>query len=139
VSELISPLILLAEEDNVLVCRFPVKQGDLLLIDGAEVPAETSVDTGHKLARRALSAGDIVVKYGAPIGSMTKDVAAGGHVHLHNMKSNYIASHTRQAVSGEGTNDRRLPQVRWAQRHPQRDRGGLSGRMRPSRGASHRR
>jgi hypothetical protein len=102
VTEPISPLILLAEEDNVLVCRFPVRQGDTLLIDGQAVTAETGVDTGHKLARRALSAGDIVYKYAAPIGSMTKDVGIGGHVHMHNMKSNYIASHTRQTVSGEG-------------------------------------
>jgi hypothetical protein len=102
VTEPISPLILLAEEDNVLVCRFPVKQGDILVIDGAEVTAEASVDTGHKLARRALAAGEIVYKYAAPIGSMTRDVAIGGHVHMHNMKSNYIASHTRQTVSDEG-------------------------------------
>jgi hypothetical protein len=102
VTDPISPLILLAEEDNVLVCRFPVKQGDILVIDGAEVIAEVTVDTGHKLARRAISAGETVYKYAAPIGSMTEDVAAGGHVHMHNMKSNYIASHTRQTVSGEG-------------------------------------
>jgi hypothetical protein len=102
VTDPISPLILLAEEDNVLVCRFPVTIGDHLLIDGADIIAEVTVDTGHKLARRAISTGEIVYKYGAPIGSMTRDVAVGGHVHLHNMKSNYIASHTRQTVSGEG-------------------------------------
>ena len=97
----ISPLILLAEADNVLVCRFPVMQGDLLWIDGTSVTAPTSVDTGHKLARHALAAGDIVYKYGAPIGSATSDIAIAGHVHLHNMKSDYIASHTRQTVSGK--------------------------------------
>jgi (2R)-sulfolactate sulfo-lyase subunit alpha len=98
----ISPLILLAEEDNVLVCRFPVRAGQPLVIDGGTVTADADIDTGHKLARRALAAGEIVYKYGAPIGSMIKDVAAGGHVHLHNMKSNYIASHTRQTVSEDG-------------------------------------
>ena len=97
----ISPLILLAEEDNVLVCRFPLTAGQLLSLDGRTVMAGADIDTGHKLARRALAAGEIVLKYGAPIGSMTKDVQAGGHVHLHNMKSNYIASHTRQTVQGE--------------------------------------
>ena len=95
----ISPLILLAEEDNVLVCRFPVRAGQTLVIDGAAVPAGADIDTGHKLARRDLMVGEIVYKYGAPIGSMISDVAAGGHVHLHNMKSDYIASHTRQTVS----------------------------------------
>ena len=97
----ISPLILLAEKDNVLVCRFPVRAGQPLSIDGVTVTAGADIETGHKLARRALKAGEIVYKYGAPIGSMTEDVEAGGHVHLHNMKSNYIASHTRQTVSDE--------------------------------------
>lgn len=100
-SDAISPLILLAEQDNVLVCRFPVRNGQSLSIDGRTVTAGADIDTGHKLARRALSAGEIVLKYGAPIGSMTQDVEAGGHVHQHNMKSNYIASHTRQTVHGE--------------------------------------
>jgi len=98
----ISPLILLAEEDNVLVCRFPIRAGQLLSIDGVTVTAGADIDTGHKLARRALAAGEIVYKYGAPIGSMTEGVEAGGHVHLHNMKSDYIASHTRQTISEDG-------------------------------------
>ena len=98
-TDAISPLILLAEEDNVLVCRFPVRAGQALSIDGRPVTADADIETGHKLARRALTAGEIVFKYGAPIGSMTSGVEAGGHVNLHNMKSNYIASHTRQTVS----------------------------------------
>ncbi len=102
-TDAISPLILLAEQDNVLVCRFPVRAGQPLAIDGAAVPAGADIDTGHKIARRDLAVGEIVYKYGAPIGSMIAEVAAGGHVHLHNMKSNYIASHTRQTVSDEGS------------------------------------
>ncbi|MEJ2815075.1 MULTISPECIES: UxaA family hydrolase [unclassified Caulobacter] len=95
-------LILLHPDDNVLVLSAPVRAGQVLTIDGQAVTAGTDVGVGHKLARRALAVGDKVLKYGAPIGSITAPVAAGGHVHLHNMKSDYIASHTRQATGSEG-------------------------------------
>ena len=57
------------------------------------------IQVGHKIACYALKAGYKVIKYGAPIGLMTEAVDAGRHVHLHNMKSDYIASHTRKTVS----------------------------------------
>ncbi|MBO9558301.1 MAG: UxaA family hydrolase [Caulobacter sp.] len=95
-------LILLHPDDNVLVLGAPVHAGQALIIDGQTVTTEADVGVGHKLARRALAVGDKVRKYGAPIGSITAPVAAGGHIHLHNMKSDYIASHTRQATGSEG-------------------------------------
>jgi hypothetical protein len=95
-------LILLHPDDNVLVLSAPVHAGQVVTIDGRAVTAGADVGVGHKLARHALAVGDKVLKYGAPIGSITAPVAAGGHVHLHNMKSDYIASHTRQATGSEG-------------------------------------
>jgi hypothetical protein len=94
-------LILLHPDDNVLVLSAPVHVGDVLTIDGAAVTAMAEVAVGHKLARHALAAGAKVLKYGAPIGSMTAPAAPGEHVHLHNMKSDYIPSHTRQATGGD--------------------------------------
>ncbi len=94
-------LVLLHPDDNILVVAMPVRAGQALAIDGATVMASGEVAVGHKVARRALAAGDKVLKYGAPIGSMTAAAAAGEHVHMHNMKSDYIASHTRQAT-GDG-------------------------------------
>jgi hypothetical protein len=96
-------LILLHPDDNVLVLSAPVRAGQVLVIDGQAVTADVDVGVGHKLARRALAVGDKVLKYGAPIGSITTPVVAGGHVHLHNMKSDYIASHTRQATGAKGS------------------------------------
>jgi (2R)-sulfolactate sulfo-lyase subunit alpha len=95
-------LILLHPDDNVLVLSAPVRAGQALTIDGRTATADADVGVGHKLARHALAVGDKVLKYGAPIGSITAPVAAGGHVHLHNMKSDYIASHTRQATGSQG-------------------------------------
>jgi len=95
-------LILLHPDDNVLVLSAPVQAGQSLMIDGRTAIADANVGVGHKLARHALAPGDKVLKYGAPIGSITAPVTAGGHVHLHNMKSDYIASHTRLATGSEG-------------------------------------
>lgn len=95
----LSPLLLLSPADNVLVCRTPVEAGDALEIDGRAVIAPQAVEAGHKIARHDLAVGDKVVKYGAPIGSMTARAVAGDHVHLHNMKSDYIESHSRETAS----------------------------------------
>jgi hypothetical protein len=93
--------ILLHPDDNVLVLAEPIHAGQTLEIDGQAVVAPDSVAVGHKIARWPLAIGDKVLKYGAPIGSMTAPAAASGHVHMHNMKSDYIASHTRLATGGD--------------------------------------
>ncbi|MCQ2390371.1 MAG: altronate dehydratase family protein, partial [Kiritimatiellae bacterium] len=45
-------------------------------------------EDGHKYALRAIAAGENVIKYGMPIGHATKTIAAGEHVHVHNVKTN---------------------------------------------------
>lgn len=92
--------ILLHPGDNVLVLAEAIHAGQAIEIDGVSLVAPHDVAVGHKIARHALAVGDKVLKYGAPIGSMTAPAAAGAHVHMHNMKSDYIASHTRQATGG---------------------------------------
>lgn len=49
---------------------------------------EVNVADGHKYARRAIEKGENIIKYGQPIGHATEAIAAGGHVHTHNMKTN---------------------------------------------------
>ncbi len=91
-----APAILLHPDDNVLVCCRAVRAGEQINLGSDEaIHVLQDTDLGHKLARRALSAGDKVIKYGAPIGSMKGAVTAGGWIHLHNMKSDYISAHTR--------------------------------------------
>lgn len=90
--------ILLHPDDNVLVLAEAIRAGQAIEIDGASLSAPGDVAVGHKVARRALVVGEKVLKYGAPIGSMIAPAIAGEHVHMHNMKSDYIASHTRLAT-----------------------------------------
>ena len=97
-----SAVILLHPDDNVVVCRRAVTAGERILIDngGGELIAASDVELGHKLARTRIETGTKVIKYGAPIGSMTQPAEAGEWVHLHNMKSDYMSAHTRAATGG---------------------------------------
>ena len=95
------PFLLLHPNDNVLVCREHAFKGQSIVIDGETAMLGREVEVGHKIARHALRTGDKVIKYGAPIGSMTADTARGEHIHMHNMRSDYISSHTRE-VTGHG-------------------------------------
>jgi altronate hydrolase len=43
------------------------------------------VGRGHKVALRAIAAGEAVLKFGFPIGRATRAIAPGAHVHSHNL------------------------------------------------------
>ncbi|WP_411036911.1 UxaA family hydrolase [Shinella sp. BYT-45] len=47
-----------------------------------------SIPMGHKLALRDIPAGAAIIKYGETIGRATTAIAAGAHVHVHNLASN---------------------------------------------------
>lgn len=93
--------LVLHPEDNVVVCRRDVRSGERLTIGGEVIIARADVALGHKLARRLIPRGASVVKYGMSIGSSTSEIRPGDWVHLHNMKSDYIASHTRDSRKRE--------------------------------------
>lgn len=50
-----------------------------------QLTARADIPKGHKIALRALAAGAPVRKYGFPIGFATCAIAAGDHVHSHNL------------------------------------------------------
>ncbi len=49
---------------------------------------EIDLTDGHKYARQDLQVGDLIIKYGNPIGHATAPIRKGEHVHTHNMKTN---------------------------------------------------
>lgn len=89
--------IRLTPGDNVAVCCRTVEPGERISVDGHDLSVTERVALGHKLAVVPLAAGDKVIKYGMPIGSMTQDAAPGNWVHMHNMKSDYMPAHLRDA------------------------------------------
>jgi hypothetical protein len=87
-------LLLMSREDNCLIARVDLKAGDVAVIDGRAVTLPEDVRLGHKVARRILSPGDKVLRYGAIIGTATAPVAIGAHIHTHNLESDYIPTYT---------------------------------------------
>jgi len=87
-------LLCLASGDNVLVLIKSVSAGSSLLLNGETYKLNIPLDLGHKIAARDIHAGEKIYKYGVPIGSATRDIQAGEHVHLHNMKSDYIPTYS---------------------------------------------
>jgi (2R)-sulfolactate sulfo-lyase subunit alpha len=93
--------ILLNSTDNVLVCVQAVEAGGLVMIDEQNYKMTIRINVGHKIARKCIKKSQKIIKHGVFIGSAITDVVTGEHVHLHNMKSDYIPSHTRQSTVGE--------------------------------------
>ncbi|MDE0312969.1 MAG: UxaA family hydrolase [Caldilineaceae bacterium] len=87
-------LLRISDQDNVYVLLSSVNAGTALQLGEKTVIVENALELGHKIAARNIAAGEKIVKYGAPIGSATRDIRAGEHVHLHNIKSNYIPTYT---------------------------------------------
>ncbi len=80
-------LIQIDPADNVGILQRDVAAGEKVRLGAQEFTFRQKRSLGDKIALREISAGQ---KYGAPIGSATQDIAPGDHVHLHNMKSDYI-------------------------------------------------
>lgn len=73
--------------DHVAVALVPLPAGTTVEADGKQIRLSEDIPQGHKFALTDLSVGDRVLKYGAPIGIVTKPVRAGTWVHIHNLKT----------------------------------------------------
>lgn len=82
-----NPVLVISERDNVATALEPIDAGREVRAGSATVVAAEAIPRGHKLAVRAIRAGEPVVKYGSPIGTASADIAAGAHVHTHNVAS----------------------------------------------------
>lgn len=74
--------------DNVAVALVPLSKGETVTFDSHSFDLAESIPQGHKFTLYALEQGSPVIKYGAPIGTLTQDAPQGTHVHIHNMKTN---------------------------------------------------
>jgi altronate hydrolase len=79
-------VLVLDEGDDVALAMVDIPAGTAVpLLDEPAARAVRAIPRGHKVARRALPAGQPVRKYGQVIGFTTEAVAAGDHVHVHNL------------------------------------------------------
>src|SRR5258707_12490422 len=87
-----SVIIVLSAEDNVGVAIKNIARGSDVTAGDTRLIARDDVPVGHKIALEAIEPGQKIVKFGVPVGSATQPIAAGAHVHMHNVKSDYLTN-----------------------------------------------
>ena len=79
--------------DNVAVALKSLDKGEVVEFSinnrTIKVMIKEFIAKGHKFAVRDISKGDTIVKYGEIVGIATRDIQAGEHVHIHNIRSKY--------------------------------------------------
>jgi len=82
-SPMTAPKVLrLDRQDAVAVAIAEIAEGEVL---GDGLAARCAVPAGHKLAVRHIARGEVIRKFGVAIGEASQDIAAGEHVHSHNL------------------------------------------------------
>ncbi len=78
--------VLLHPEDDVAIAKAQLAPGTVLMLsEGIGVRVKQAIPSGHKVALRAVPAGQPVRRYGQVIGAAIRAVEPGEHVHSHNL------------------------------------------------------
>ncbi len=96
-----SGVLYLAPGDNVAVACVEMPAGTIVEVAGTRVTLLSNVEIGHKFAVCAVKSGERVVKYGAPIGRASADIALGEYVHIQNLNSDYLPSYTLEPIQDQ--------------------------------------
>jgi len=86
-------ILLHKADDDIGVSATDLKTGEIVqavTLEGVPVTQINLVDDvplGHKVAMRDMEAKRHIIEYGRPIGYATREIAAGAHVHTHNITS----------------------------------------------------
>src|SRR4051812_41138765 len=79
--------IVLHPEDDVAVASKSLPVGTVMEYQGGLITAVGRIAPGHKIALRPVRRGGAVTKYGQIIGFANSPIAAGEHVHVHNLSA----------------------------------------------------
>jgi altronate hydrolase len=77
----------LRPQDNVAVAARNLSAGTEVQNNGDTLPITGRIGLGHKIALRDIKKGEAIYKYGQIIGFASQDIAAGSHVHVHNVSA----------------------------------------------------
>src|SRR5271170_5079440 len=78
-------VIVLHPADTVGVARVLLSPGQAVETAGVRIASNNTIPAGHKLGLVPILACDAVLRYGEIIGFASQDIAAGEHVHEHNL------------------------------------------------------
>ena len=85
-------IVRLHSGDNVAVATSSLSPGDELSIKTQAFTSLGAIPAGHKVAVNEISSGDLILKYGNPIGRATRAIRPGDHVHVHNLADHHVVS-----------------------------------------------
>ena len=71
--------------DTVAVALQALSAGETVCVGDQSIRLATAVPAGHKFALRPIACDQKVIKYGQPIGAASQAIAAGEHIHTHNL------------------------------------------------------
>lgn len=97
--ELQEAAVLLQANDDVAIARLPLSRGLVLRLPaGRLLRVGQRVQAGHKVALRDIAQGQPVRRYGSIIGFASESIAAGSHVHTHNLAVGALAQQYRYGI-----------------------------------------
>jgi hypothetical protein len=76
----------LKDDDDVAVILHPLQPGQAITFGDTTIVAAAAIPGGHKIALRPIPHGALIRKYGQVIGRASEPIAAGAHVHVHNVE-----------------------------------------------------
>ncbi len=79
-------LLILKKNDSAGITLADLKKSDILEGPDISLNILENIPNGHKVAVKNLGKGDPVIKNGFVIGSCTRSIPAGSHIHFFNIK-----------------------------------------------------
>ena len=79
-------------DDNVAIATDSLRRGEAISVDGTKISLRGDIPAGHKVAISTVPSGQMIVKYGQPIGITTAPIQPGDHVHSHNLADHHLVS-----------------------------------------------
>ena len=85
-------VLVLNPADNIAICLEDMPAGTVVDQDNLKLTITQTIPRGHKVASRAVTKGDGIIKYGERMGHATKDISVGEHVHTHNVLGDRLST-----------------------------------------------
>jgi altronate hydrolase len=85
-------VLVLNPADNIAICLEDMPAGTVIDQDNLKLTITQKIPRGYKVASRAVTKGDGIIKYGERMGHATKDISVGEHVHTHNVLGDRLST-----------------------------------------------
>jgi altronate hydrolase len=79
-------VLLLSPLDTVVIALRPIELGESIFVGSQSITVRNNVPAGHKISIATTEIEQAVVKFGWSIGTATKKIEMGDHVHSHNLR-----------------------------------------------------